>query len=39
MDDSAEKRWNELVADLAEGRVSVLEAMRAGQSEIEVQLS
>lgn len=31
MDDVAEKRWNELVADLAEGRTSVLEVMRAGQ--------
>lgn len=31
MDDAAEKRWNELVADLAEGRTSVLEVMRAGQ--------
>ena len=31
MDSTAEKRWNELVADLAEGRMSVLEVMRAGQ--------
>lgn len=35
MDDLADKRWNEVLADLAEGRTSVLDIIRTGQLHFE----